>query len=190
MNAKIKLKGRNLQPAFTIIELLVVISVIGLLASVIMVALNSARAKARDTKRIADLKQISTALEFFYDNNGRYPRTGGAPNWEGHWLLFKACLLTGVDCQGFTGDTNDISNYQPVLSKLPNDPLNPTPDIDDNSITYYTGWNWCNDQMYVLRANLETNHPALQSDADGDHYVAGDTLCNDPTYCIKINWCH
>ncbi|OGE79280.1 MAG: hypothetical protein A2751_04795 [Candidatus Doudnabacteria bacterium RIFCSPHIGHO2_01_FULL_46_14] len=180
----------KLNKGFTLIELLVVISVIGLLASVILVALNSVRAKARDTKRIADLRQISTALELFYDNYGRYPRTGGSPSWEGHWLKFKTCLLTGVDCQEWAGDGSDISGYQAALSKVPDDPLNPTPDVDDNSTTYKTGWAWCNDQMYILWAQLETNHPALQSDADGDHYSAGDGGCNDPYYCVKVNWCH
>jgi len=58
---------------FTLIELLVVISIIGLLASVILISLNSARAKARDAKRIGDLRQLSTALEFYFDQNSAYP---------------------------------------------------------------------------------------------------------------------
>ncbi|HNX11142.1 MAG TPA: FISUMP domain-containing protein [bacterium] len=59
--------------AFTLVELLVVIAIIGLLASISIIALNSARAKARDAKRVADVKQISTAIELFFNTEGRYP---------------------------------------------------------------------------------------------------------------------
>lgn len=59
---------------FTLIELLVVISVIGLLASVILISLNSARAKARDTRRKADIRQMATALELYFDQFGYYPQ--------------------------------------------------------------------------------------------------------------------
>jgi prepilin-type N-terminal cleavage/methylation domain-containing protein len=58
---------------FTLVELLVVISIIGLLSTIAIVSLGSARAKSRDTKRIADMKQVSTALEQFYSDQGGYP---------------------------------------------------------------------------------------------------------------------
>ncbi|MDO8554951.1 MAG: type II secretion system protein [bacterium] len=58
---------------FTLIELLVVIAIISLLSSVVLASLNSARAKARDARKIADFKNISTALQMFYDSNGRMP---------------------------------------------------------------------------------------------------------------------
>lgn len=58
---------------FTLIELLVVISIIGLLATIVMISLNSARAKARDVRKQADFKQIATALTLFYEKNGRMP---------------------------------------------------------------------------------------------------------------------
>src|SRR3989338_3450008 len=58
---------------FTLIELLVVVAIIGLLSSVIFASLDSARAKARDTRRIVDLKQLQTALELDYNDNGKYP---------------------------------------------------------------------------------------------------------------------
>ena len=58
---------------FTLIELLVVIAIIGILSSVVLASLNSARKKGRDARRIADLKQLQLALELYYDAN---PSTG------------------------------------------------------------------------------------------------------------------
>jgi len=61
------------QKAFTLIELLVVIAIIGILATLAVVALQQARQNARDSKRMADMKQVQTALELFFNENGRYP---------------------------------------------------------------------------------------------------------------------
>lgn len=58
---------------FTLIELLVVIAIIGLLSTMAVVALNNARQKARDAKRVSDVKQIQTALELFYNDASSYP---------------------------------------------------------------------------------------------------------------------
>lgn len=58
---------------FTLIELLVVIAIIGLLSSVVLASLNTARGKARDAKRMAELDQLQLALEMYYDTVGSYP---------------------------------------------------------------------------------------------------------------------
>lgn len=58
---------------FTLIELLVVIAIIGLLSTLAVVALSSARQKARDSKRLADLKQVQTGLELYNTDKSVYP---------------------------------------------------------------------------------------------------------------------
>ena len=63
----------NNKSGFTLIELLVVIAIIGLLASVVLLALNSARAKSRDAKRLADLRQIASAFELYFNDANSYP---------------------------------------------------------------------------------------------------------------------
>lgn len=67
---------------FTLVELLVVIAIIGILASIVMVNLLTARQKARDAKRIADVKNIQLSLEEYYSDHLYYPLniyTGLAP---------------------------------------------------------------------------------------------------------------
>lgn len=68
-----KQKFRNNSQGFTLIELLVVISIIGLLSSILLVSLNSARAKARDARKMADLGALTKAFALFYELNGRMP---------------------------------------------------------------------------------------------------------------------
>lgn len=66
---------RDKRKGFTLIEILIVVAIIGILASVILASVTSSRARARDTKRISDIRQIRTALELYFGANGRYPKS-------------------------------------------------------------------------------------------------------------------
>jgi len=71
------MKFKNSQKGFTLIELLVVIAIIGILSSVVLASMNTARKKARDARRQADLKSLQLALESYYDTNSAYPTVTG-----------------------------------------------------------------------------------------------------------------
>jgi len=67
-----------MRKGFTLIELLVVIAIIGILSAVVLVSLNSARAKGADAAAKSELANMRTAAELYYHNNGNY---GAASNF-------------------------------------------------------------------------------------------------------------
>ncbi|MBI3442189.1 MAG: type II secretion system protein [Candidatus Sungbacteria bacterium] len=101
---------------FTLIELLVVISIISLLASIVLASLNSARVKARDVRRKADLRQLELAIQFYYDTAGTFPPS----------------VTTGVDNMhsitegGVNWPVAFRNELAPYLSPLPFDPIHPS----------------------------------------------------------------
>lgn len=103
------------KPGFTLIELLVVIAIIGILSSVVLASLNSARVKSRDARRLSDIHQIANALALLASNNGGvFPTTGNTAK----------CLGTNSSCWAgaATGDATLNTNLQQFLSKIPMDP--------------------------------------------------------------------
>ena len=131
-------KEKQQNNGFTLIELLVVVTIIGLLSTMILVSLNTARMKARDVRRLADLRQVALALEMYYDDNTKtgYPGASGSNNWS---------VL----------DSTLKPNYLPSI---------PT----DTGNEIYEYWVDVNNQSYVLGINLEDgNNQALNGDSDG-----------------------
>ncbi len=108
---------------FTLIELLVVIAIIGLLSTLAVVTLSSARQKARDARRKSDLKQISTAMELYYSENESYPTNNAAGCTTG-----AADQVAGADVAGAlenlcSGDGMGISDgTNTYLAVMPGDP--------------------------------------------------------------------
>ena len=108
----------NKQKGFTVLELLVVIAIIGILASVIMVAVNSARKRGRDARRIRDIQEIHNAIELYITQNAVAPDFG-----------IPTCLdPQGYDNTCFASETNPTnwstleSQLSPYVKKLSKDP--------------------------------------------------------------------
>ena len=114
---------------FTLIELLVVIAIIGLLSSVVLASLDTARSSARDTQRIQNLKQIQTALELYHADNDAYPPES-----------FDGTVAPG------SGLANAlVPDYMP---RIPADPRN-----SDPYIFYYDGRHICPDAAAAFGSN-------------------------------------
>ncbi|MDD2646409.1 MAG: prepilin-type N-terminal cleavage/methylation domain-containing protein [Patescibacteria group bacterium] len=111
---------RHNKKGFTLIELLVVVAIIGLLAAMAVIALSNARAKARDARRVSDVRQVQTALEMYFLDNNAYPNITGGTNTG---TIEGKCLssISGWSAAPCTGTT-----YMAVA------PSNPTP-VNDGS---------------------------------------------------------
>ncbi len=104
---------------FTLVELLVVIAIIGLLSALAVVALNNARLKSRDAKRVADARQISMAVALYYNDCREYPSD----------------LVTTIDNGCDEGETFGL-----YMASIPSDPQSPAREYvyDSPGPDYYT----------------------------------------------------
>ena len=70
---------RLLTRGFTLVELMVVVTIMAILAAIVYANIGAASPKARDAERQADIRNLQTAIEQFKLKNGRYPAMGCTP---------------------------------------------------------------------------------------------------------------
>jgi len=170
---KEKNKNKFSHSGFTLIELLVVISIITLLSSIMLATLTTARKSARDGKRVADVQQLSKALELYYNDYNHYPTsTAGVCNTS---LGDTNCITAGTNTTWTSGTGISALVNNSNLPQLPKDPSNST-----NEFYLYKS---CSDgQSYVLLQNQEKNYTqqlikygprigTLMADINGDGIV-------------------
>jgi type II secretion system protein G len=144
---------------FTLIELLVVIAIIGILSSVVLASLNSARKKGRDARRISDVKQLQLALELYYDANQRFP----------------------THTEAFANATTSVLVTNKYISSLPLDPTTLAAysysALDDDGTTACTTSSpGC--PSYVIGADIEGGQSAVPA-GDVDGADVGGIDCSD-----------
>ena len=157
---------------FTLIELLVVIAIIGLLSSIVLSSLSSARTKSRDASKIQTLGEIQKALTLYFSDKGYYPKNSSTSTITN--------LISGYLPPNYPGL---VPNY---ISSIPL----------DMGIIYYTS---CGSpagcKSFFLGVPLENNNVVLLNDAsssisgllDGntDSCISG-TSASSPAKCYDL----
>ena len=163
---------------FTLIELLVVIAIIGILSSVVLASLNSARKKGRDARRISDMKQLQLALELYYDATASsYPVQG---------VLAAAPTVANNAALATTALTALVPTY---IASVPADPINDT--TYRYQYSSLTGTALCAATPcsgYFLIAELEgsSNASTYTGTAGGSATICVAGEASAPfTYCVK-----
>lgn len=160
---------------FTLIELLVVIAIIGLLSTLAVVAMSNARQKARDAKRVSDIKQIQSALDLYATDKNGYPADGTAA--AGGPTLGSAAAKCLNDTAGF-GAAGCAGNVY-----MANVPSNTTPGGADYVYTSKTANNAgdCDTGpcvSYSLTFRLEADTGELKSTSAANDTPAGKVVCD------------
>lgn len=135
-----KLKSHKLQAlnGFTIVELLVVVAIIGMIASMIFVSFESTRAKSRDARREEDMKQVQNALGLYFVNNRQFPECS------------ELVINGSTDC------VSDALIAVGAISGLPTDPVQGSSGVCDGENSYV--YCYSSDLFtYTLKYRLETD---------------------------------
>lgn len=141
---------------FTLIELLVVITVIGLLSAMVLVGLSGVRAQGRDTRRVADLRNLQNGLEIYFNKNSQYP--ADANSCQGTWATLQTALG----------------------GQLPKDPLNRTP----YCYAYKKSTDGLHYTLRATLEDRENS--ALDNDLDGTQNGLDCSDTSNPYYCIGL----
>jgi len=118
-NCKLEIRNCKFQRAFTLIELLIAITIIAILIGAGTYTWMNGQMKGRDGRRKEDLKQVQSALELYAHENGQYPNANS----------------NNIQCNTSDGDTtvifwgNEFKCGTPMsttyMQKLPSDPIGP-----------------------------------------------------------------
>jgi len=146
---------RNSSLGFTLIELIGVISIIGILAAIILANLGGIQGRARDAQRKSDFNAIQKALQLYYNDNNKYPAGG----WYG-------------DCPSCTPNTWITFLSPTYIKQMPKDPKG---NGQDDRWPWYGGFSYAyaaqctSDSSYLLVAQLENQHDSALGGA-ANHY--------------------
>jgi prepilin-type N-terminal cleavage/methylation domain-containing protein len=146
------------EKGFTLIEILIVVAIIGILASVVLVGLGPVQKQGRDARRVSDLRQVQNGLELYFNKNGSYPPTSD-------WASLKTAL---------TGAAIGVSN-------VPNDPRNSSPYVyqyASNGSSYVLAAQLEDDNNPVLKDDVDGTVLGIN--------CGSGTPETPPVYCVQL----
>lgn len=169
------LKNSTCRPkvrGFTVVELLVVIVVVAILATVTVVAYNGVQARARDGVRISTVNKLAKALEMYYLDNGHYP-----------------ALQDGSGIEGGCGSQTENWGWCDRMKSL-SDAVAPYMSIDPVSLssattgtTYYYYYSSGGNDSY-MHYGLMVYLEGSGGQNDGGYYANAYEVGNNPAYCM------
>jgi prepilin-type N-terminal cleavage/methylation domain-containing protein len=160
------------QKGFTIVELLIVVVVIAILATITIVSFNGIQARARDTNRIENVQAIAKAIELYKVDKGQYPAISDAYSAES-------------TCGSQTENWGHCDRW-----KLLSDEITPYMRLDPTSLSAVTTGNYSyrytsqsgdNFQSYGMLVFLEGNGGAN----DGGYFANAFEVGPKPSYCMS-----
>jgi prepilin-type N-terminal cleavage/methylation domain-containing protein len=175
---------KNTKKGFTLIEILIVVAIIAILASVVLVGLGPTQQAGRDARRISDLSEAQNGLELYYNKCGFYPGATGD-------TACAAVTLGATGATAYTAVGTAIEGANLGVSTWPQDPSNVAPHL----YSYGTdGTASLAATSYVLGAVLEnlnnsvftTYAPPTDVTSDGNPAVTCGSAKTGPDYCISL----
>lgn len=154
----------NRNQGFSLVELIVTMSIIGLIAAAGIVSYTTANRNARDAKRKSDLETVKAALEIYRTEEGCYPGSTTSPCTSADGANMTA-LLSELQSTNYLSNTNQIKDPRPSPYEQ-----------------YVYTYGSANCSVYCMCAkpeaggspNSDTNNCAFDTSGDEDYYC----ICN------------